>query len=164
MQPSEQTSPHLVPNSLPANPVSIADGLAAVTISPFTRDLTEAERTAILAADRQRIFVRACGFCSCSLTTGSFAPVKFSDYPFDTMSWCIAHSSLLCVGLVECSNPSEKDVEALLSQFDSDDVADHRFVIRVILDARSGVADDWWYQRPPPIVSIKQASVKEAAQ
>jgi hypothetical protein len=81
------------------------------------------------------------------------------------MSWCIDHSSLLCVGLVECSNPSEKDVEALLSQFDRDDVADHRFVIRVILDARSGVADDVWFQRPPPIVhSIKQASMKEAAQ
>jgi hypothetical protein len=157
MQLSDPTP--LASELLPANPVSIADGLAAVTISPFTRNLTEAERTAILAADRQRIFVHDVIGAAPSMHLG--VPVKFSDYPFDTMGWCMDHASLICIGLVECSNPSEMDVEALLSQFDRDDVADHRFVIRVIFDARSGVSDDVWFQLARPR-GRKQARVKEA--
>jgi hypothetical protein len=140
------------PRPLPANPVSIADGLAAVTISPFTRDLTKAEKAAILAADRQRIYVCACGDADPSRAG---APVKLSDYPRATLKWCVQHASLICYGLIECRHPSEKDVEALLSKFDRDDVADHRFVIRLIVDARSGLTDDVWLQRPcgpPPFV------------
>jgi hypothetical protein len=145
-------TPRPVPYALPANPVSIADGLAAVTISPFTRDLTKAEKATILAADRQRVYVCACGDAEPSQPG---VPVKLSDYPVATLKWCVQHASLICYGLIECRHPSEKDIEALLSRFDRDDVADHRFVIRLIVDARSGVADDVWYQRPcepPPFV------------
>jgi hypothetical protein len=153
MQPSDLTkSPPPAPTLLPPVAVSIADGVAAVTISPFTRDLTDAERAAILAADRQRIFIRAWGDAK---PTASPAHIKFSDYPSDTIKWCIDHASLICVGVLnECQNPSETDVEALLSHFDRDDVAEHRFVIRLIVDAQAGVTNDLWLQRPreAPIV------------
>ena len=145
-------TPRRAPDTLPANPVSIADGLAAVTISPFTRDLTKAEKAAILAADRQRIYVCACGDAEPSRPG---APVKLSDYPVATLKWCVQHASLICYGLIEARHPSEKDIEALLSLFDRDDVADHRFVVRLIVDASSGVTDDVWCQRPcepPPFV------------
>jgi hypothetical protein len=149
-------SPTVAHELLPPNAVSIADGVAAVTLSPFARDLTEAERTAILAADRQRIFVCACGDAELSRPG---VPVKFSDYPANTMNWCIEHASLICLGALERGNTSEKHVESLLSQFDTDEVAEHRFVIRVIVDASFDIAECPWLQKPhepPPIIrSIK---------
>ena len=154
----------LVPALLPANPVSIADGLAAVTISPFTRDLTEAERAAILAAGRQRIFLY--DVIGAAPSVRSDVPVKFSDYPFDTMTWCVDHASLICLGTLENANPSEVDVEALLSHFDTDEVAEHRFVIRIVADARVDIEDCQWLQKPcepPPIIhSTKQVRGKKA--
>jgi hypothetical protein len=164
MRVTPSNSPTVGSELLPANPVSIADGVAAVTISAFTRDLTEAERTAILAADRQRIFVRACGEAEPSRGL-STVHVKLSDYPAGTINWCVDHASLICVGLISSQNASEQDVENLLSQFDRDDVAEHRFVVRLIADARSGVADDVWLQKPyesPPIIRSKKAKGKEA--
>jgi hypothetical protein len=143
MQPSEQTSRA----SIALNVVSIADGVAAVTISPFTRDLTEAERTAILAADRQRIFI-------CARDEAPFA-----DYPIATLEWCVQHASLICLGTLGHGDTSEKDVEALLSQFDRDDVSEHRFVIRLVVDARFDIAEHPWLQRPhdcPPIIHSKK--------
>jgi hypothetical protein len=151
MQRSEQTS-HA---PLALNAVSIADGVAAVTISPFTHDLTQAERTAILAADRQRVFICA----------RDGAP--FSGYPTETLKWCIRHASLICLGALEHGSTSEKDVEALLSQFDRDDVSEHRFVIRVIVDARFDIAEYPWFQRPhdaPLIIrSRKRATVNKTS-
>jgi hypothetical protein len=146
-------SPMVAQQLLPANAVSIADGLAAVTISPFTRDLTKTERAAILAADRQRIFIRA--------RDANTPP--FSSYPTETLRWCVQHANLLCLGTLEEGNTSEEDVEALLSQFDRDDVAEHRFVVRIILDAPFDVADYPGFPRTlnsPPI--IKQARRKKA--
>jgi hypothetical protein len=126
------------PESLPANHVSIADGLAAVTLSPFARDLTKAEKAAILAVDRQRIFICA----------DAGAPFNLSDYPTKTLRWCSKHASLICMGALGRENTSEKDIEGLLSHFDTDEVAEHRFVIRLIVDARFDVSDYPWLQRP----------------
>lgn len=157
MRVTASNSPTVAHELLPPNAVSIADGLAAVTINPFTRDLTEAERIAILAADRQRVFVY--DVIGDAPTVRPGVPVKFSDYPFNTMSWCVDHASLICLGALESANTSEKDVEALLSQFDTDEVAEHRFVIRVIVDASFDIAECPWLQKPhepPPIIrSIK---------
>jgi hypothetical protein len=147
---SASCSPTVAQKPLLPNAVSIADGLAAVTLSSFTRDLTKAEKAAILAADRQRVFILACG--DAKPTASAPIKIKLSDYPSDTIEWCIDHASLICIGILDqCQNPSETDVEALLSHFDRDEVAEHRFVIRLIVDARSGVADDVWLQRPWPV-------------
>ena len=162
MRVTASNSPTVAQQPLPPNAVSIADGIAAVTLSPFTRDLTAAERIAILAADRQRIFVY--DVIGAAPSVRSDVPVKFSDYPFDTMTWCVDHASLICLGALENANTSENDVEALLSHFDTDEVAEHRFVVRVIVDARVDIEDCPWLQKtsPPIIHSIKQARGKEA--
>jgi hypothetical protein len=148
---------------LPRNAVSIADGVAAVTISPFTRELNEAEKAAILAANRQRVFVRAWSDADQSRPG---LPVQFSDYPPDTMRWCVDHASLICFGALERESRSNEDIETLLSQFDTDEVAEQRFVLRLVVEPSFDISNCPWLLRPcesPPIIhSINPARRKEA--
>ena len=108
---------------LPPNAVSIADELAVVVLEPHTLELTEAEKTAILAAKRIRGFID--GRATANLSRPVSAPTQISDYPADTLRFCLQHASLVCVGVVDCREDSTAgEIESLLRQFDGKDIED----------------------------------------
>ncbi len=147
MQPSEETSPHLVPNALPANHLSIENGVAVLVVEPFTRELTEAEKASILGAKRARIFIDQ--RVEARLSRPLVSPIKIEDYPPDALRFCIQHATLICVGVVDCRKKSTVDeIEALLAKFDGKDTEDQRVVIRMLTDAPFDVADYVSLHRP----------------
>jgi hypothetical protein len=150
---------------LPANAVSIAEDLAVVVLEPHTRELTEAEKAAILAAQRIRVFID--GRATANLSRPASAPPHISDYPADTLRFCVQHATLICVGVVDCRNESSADeIESLLRQFDGKDVEDSHFVIRMLTDAPFDVGDYISLHRPyvpfrvasPHCTEIEQSS------
>jgi hypothetical protein len=164
-------APPLVPSTLPANALSIENGVAALIIEPFTRELTEAERAAILEAKRVRIFIDHRADANLSRPVG--ASIKIEDYPADTLRFCIQHATRICMAAVDPRKKSTADeIEALLSKFDGKDLEDERVVIRIVTDSPFEVADYMGMHRPYVPFQLassrsartEQASEKEAAQ
>jgi hypothetical protein len=134
-------------NELPANALSIADNVAVLVLEPFTRELTEAEKVNILAAERVRVFVDS--RVAAKLSRPVLAPIQLSDYPADTLKFCVDHADYIGVGVIDCSEASPPDeIEALLAQFDGRDVYDRRFVIRVLSDSPFDLGDYLSINRP----------------
>jgi hypothetical protein len=160
MQPSDVVMLSAAPQAaLPASAVSIADNLAVVVLEPHARDLTKAEKTAILAAKRIRVFID--GRATANLSRPLSAPIQLSHYPADTLRFCVEHATLICVGVVDCRKESSADeIESLLRQFDGKDVEDSRFVIRMLTDAPFDVGDYISLHRP--YVPFRVASPADA--
>ncbi|KJC37502.1 hypothetical protein UB31_35385 [Bradyrhizobium sp. LTSP849] len=140
---------------LPAIALSIDEGIAMITLEPHVRELTAAEKKAILAANRIRVFIdaRVAGNLSGPLPD----PIKLSDYPADTLRFCVQHTTLVCVGVVDCRKEhSAEEIESLLRQFDGKHVEDSRFVIRMLTDAPYDVGD--YISRHRPYVPFRVAS------
>jgi hypothetical protein len=146
--PGVQSERAPVPHApLPATVVSIADDLAAVILEPHARELTEAEKTAILAANRVQVFLDA--RATANLSRPLSAPFQLSDYPADTLRFCVDHATLICVGICDCRNDASADeIELLLRQFDGKEVEDSRFVIRMLTGAPFDVGDYISLHRP----------------
>jgi hypothetical protein len=140
-------TPRLVATTLPANALSIDAGVAALVVEPFTRELIEAEKTAILGASRVRIFVD--NRVGANLSRTVKAPIKFEDYPPATLRWCVSIATSILVGVFDCRKPSrEEDVEALLQKFDTSEIEDEFCVMRVLTDAPFDLADYVGLHRP----------------
>jgi hypothetical protein len=156
MQPADINTLPQVPHApLPAIALSIDEGIATITFQPHVRELTGAEKKAILAANRIRVFIdaRVAGNLSGPLPE----PIKLSDYPADTLRFCVQHATLVCVGVVDCRKEhSAEEIESLLRQFDGKDVEDSRFVIRMLTDAPYDVGD--YISRHRPYVPLRVAS------
>jgi hypothetical protein len=148
MQPFETASDtQLARSNLPANAVSIADGLAAIILEPHTRELTEAEKAAVIRAERVRVFIDA--RADAPLSRPLLGPVKIADYPPKSLLFCIQNADLICVGVVAGRTESSSDeIESLLSQFDGKDIEDCKFVIRLVTDAPFELGDYISLHRP----------------
>ena len=137
----------LVSNNLPSNPLSIEAGVASLTLEPFTRELTDGEKTAIRSAKRVRIFIdnRVAAILSRPLK----APIQIEHYPPNTLRWCISIATSIMVGVFDCRKPtSEKDVEALLSKFDNQEAEEKFCVIRILTDGPFSWANYLGRHRP----------------
>ncbi|OSI69928.1 hypothetical protein [Bradyrhizobium canariense] len=156
MQPADIHTLSQVPHApLPAIALSIAEGIATITLEPHVRELTASEKKAVLAANRIRVFID--GRVAGNLSRKPPAPIKLSDYPADTLRFCFQHATLVCVGVVDCrKEQSADDVESLLRRFDGKDVEDSRFVIRMLTDAPYDVGD--YISRHRPYVPFRIAS------
>ncbi|MBN8991619.1 MAG: hypothetical protein J0H42_25555 [Rhizobiales bacterium] len=140
-------TPHPVQDARPANALSIDEGVAALVVEPFTRELTEAEKAAIRGAKRVRIFVD--NRVAANLSRTVKAPIKIVDYPPDTLRWCVSIATSILVGVFDCRKPSrEDDVEALLRKFDTPEIEDEFCVMRVLTDAPFDVGDYVAMHRP----------------
>ncbi len=127
-----------IPEALPANAWSVDSGVAALIVEPWTRDLARAEKRAICGAKRVRIFVDNRVAASRSRPV----PLKFEDYPVETLRWCVALATSILPGVFDCRKPSRaEDIEALLKKFDTPDIEDEFCVIRVLGDDASGIDD-----------------------
>src|ERR1700736_3456044 len=100
-------TPGWVPNTLPANALSFDAGVAALILEPFTRELTEAEKTAIRGANRFRIFVD--NRVAANLSRTVKAPIKVEDYPPATLRWCVSIATSVLVGVFDCRKPSREE-------------------------------------------------------
>jgi hypothetical protein len=110
MKPSHSTAPSVavtiarprygVERPLPAVAVSIADSLAMVTLEPHTAELSEDIKAAIVAADRQRVFIDA-------------RYLKPADYPQEALAFLFSNATLVCARALDCGKPgAEDDIEA----------------------------------------------------
>jgi hypothetical protein len=141
------TNLQLVESARPANALSITDNVAVLVLEPFTRELTEAEKADILAAERVRVFVDS--RVDANLSRPVSAPIKLTDYPADTMKFCVDNADYVGVGVLDCSKASlPEEIESIMAQFDSRDVDDRRFVIRVLSDSPFDLGDYLSIHRP----------------
>jgi hypothetical protein len=148
-----------VESARPANALSITENMAVLVLEPFTRGLTEAEKVAILAAERVRVFVDS--RVDANLSRPVSAPIKINDYPSDTLRFFVDHADHICVGVVDHSRKScPNEIEALLAQFDGEDTEDCRFVIRVLTDSPFELGDYFALHRPS--VTLRVASPHHA--
>jgi hypothetical protein len=131
-------TPQPVPDTRPANAWSIDSGVAALLVEPWTRDLADAEKRAILGAKRMRIFVDDRVGPGRSRPVPE--PIMFEHYPLATLNWCVALATSILPGVFDCRKPSRsKDIEALLQKFDTPDNEDEFCVIRLLTDNPSDV-------------------------
>jgi hypothetical protein len=141
------TNLQLVESARPANALSITENMAVVVLEPFTRDLTEAEKLAILAAERVRVFVDS--RIDANLSRPVSAPIKMTDYPTNTLRFFVDHADHICIGVVDHSRKScPNEIEALLAQFDGKGIEDCRFVIRMLTDSPFDLGDYVALSRP----------------
>ena len=136
MQFSEIKSPSsVVPVPLPAPAVSIADGVATITLEPHTAELNADTTAAIVAADRVRVFIDARSDAPFSKATAG-GMVKTADYPQETLAFLISHATLVCVMVLDCSKPdAARDVEATQAIFDTRATEDAPWVVRLYTDS-----------------------------
>jgi hypothetical protein len=126
MQPAENTA------SPPAVAVSIEDGVATVLLEPFTAEMTAETKGALLAADRVRVFIDA---SIATNTRPGFGPVKSTDYPADTLGFLISNANLICGMVSDCGpGASLAEIEKMFARFDSEEVENSRWAIRLFTD------------------------------
>jgi hypothetical protein len=132
---------------LPAIALSITEEVATITLEPRVRELTAAEKKAVLAVNRTRVFIDS--RAAANLSSPLPDPIKISDYPADTLRFCFQHATLVLIGVVDCRRDHSADeIESLLRQFDGSDVEDSHFVIRMLTDAPFDVGDYISLHRP----------------
>lgn len=106
----------------PAIAVSIADSVAAVTIEPHTAELSEETKAAIVAANRQRVFIDARG-----LEPGA--------YPQEALAFLFSNATLVCARALDCrKSGAEDDIEASHAIFD-EQAENSSWVVRLFTDS-----------------------------
>jgi hypothetical protein len=146
-------SPPAAPVPLPAIAVSIADGLATVILEPHTAEMSEEVKTSLLNADRVRIFIDARN--NAHLSRPACGPVKAADYPADTLAFLVHHADLICAGVVDCPDDASPDeIEKILAAFDSEEVEDCRWAIRLFTDEPSSWGEHIEMYRPRHAVCL----------
>ena len=129
-------SPPPAPEVLPAIAVSIADGLATVILEPHTAEMSEEVKTSLLGADRVRVFIDA--RTGAKFSRPVFGAVKATDCPPDTLAFLVQHADLICALVVDCPEDARPDeIEKIFAAFDTRDVEDCRWVIRLFTDEPS---------------------------
>jgi hypothetical protein len=128
--------PQHVPETLPANAWSVDSGVAALIVEPWTQDLAQAEKRAILGARRVRIFIDNRVSPSRSIPV----PLKAEHYPLRTIRWCVTLATTIVPSLFDCRKSSRsEDIEALLQKFDTPDNEQEFCVIHLLTDNPSDV-------------------------
>jgi hypothetical protein len=126
----------LVPDTRPAIAWSLDSGIAALILEPWTRDLADAEKRAILAAKRVRIFIDNRAHPSRSVGER----VNVEQYPLATLRWSVDLATSILPGVFDCRKASRsEELEALLQKFDTPDVEDEFCVIHLLADSHSDV-------------------------
>jgi len=116
----------------PAIAVSIADGVASVTLEPDTAELSADMKAAILAAGRVRVFIDARGDAP---SNAMARPVRAADYPSETLALLIRRATLVGVMVPDCTKPdTAADIEAGLKTFDQE-AENSPWVVRVVTDS-----------------------------
>lgn len=107
---------------LPAIAVSVADNVAMVTIEPHTAELSEETKAAIVAANRQRVFIDARG-----LEPGA--------YPQEALAFLFSNATLVCARALDCrKSGAEDDIEASHAIFD-EQAENSSWVVRLFTDS-----------------------------
>jgi hypothetical protein len=128
-------SPPPAPELLPAVAVSIADGIATVILEPHTAEMSEEVKTSLLNAERVRVFIDA--RTGAKFSRPAFGPVKATDYPADTLAFLVHHADLICALVVDCEDAGPDEIEKIFAAFDTREVEDCRWVIRLFTDEPS---------------------------
>ena len=153
-------SPPLAPALLPAIAVSIADGIATVILEPHTAEMSEEAKAALLAADRVRVFIDA--RTNAHLSRLAFGPVKATDYPADTLAFLVHHADLICAKVVDCpDNAPPDEIEKIFAAFDSEEVEDCRWAIRLFMDEPSSWGEHIEMYRPRDAVCLTSPIYKD---
>ena len=126
----------LVPDARPAIAWSVDAGVAALIVEPWTRELPDAEKRAILTAKRVRIFVDDRVHPSRSARERP----RIEHYPLETLRWCVDLATSILPGVFDCRKPSRsEELEALIKKFDAPDNEDEFCVIHLLSDNPSDV-------------------------
>jgi hypothetical protein len=129
-------SPTLAPETPLAVAWSLDSGVAALIIEPWTEDLADAEKSAILAAKRVRIFIDNRAHPSRSVAKR----VNVDHYPLPTLRWCVSLATSMLPSLFDCRKSSRsEELEVLLQKFDTRNNEDEFCVIHVLTDSPSDV-------------------------
>jgi hypothetical protein len=103
----------------PAVAVSFDEGVATITLEPHTTELSEETKAAIVAVDMQRIFIDARGW-------------KPGDYPQNTLAFLLSNATLVCT--MDCSKPcAQAEIEVAHALFDAR-AEDSPWVVRIFTD------------------------------
>jgi hypothetical protein len=141
------------PETLPANAWSIDSGVAALIVEPWTRDVAQAEKRAILGAKRVRIFVD--DRVGPGLSRPKPEPIKFEHYPLATLRWCATLATSILPSVFDCRKSSRsEELEALLQKFDTPDKEDEFCIMHLLTDSLSHGA--------VPLVRVRPVAVLRA--
>jgi hypothetical protein len=142
--------------------VSIADGIATVILEPHAAEISEETRSALLAAERVRIFIDSRSNAKFSKPVSR--PVDAADYPPDTLRFLVHHADLICAMAVTCPEDASPDeIEKMFAAFDSEEVEDCRWAIRLFADAPQSWGEHIAMCRPRGSVCLTSPIYKDDA-
>ena len=129
-------------------------------LEPHAAEISEETKSALLAAERVRIFIDSRS--NAKLSKSISGPIYVDDYPPETLKFLVHHADLICAMAVTCpEDATPDDVEDMFAAFDGEEVEVSRWAIRLFTDAPQSWGEHIGMYRPRESVCLTSPIYKD---